>query len=90
MEDSSSTDTSHEVKDCLFLISGHRSFHDYLQVYLKSFQNCSSRTRHLPVSGYPGCTTSNPLRHGGFSPKGKPANERKESSVLSLIKVSGV
>lgn len=58
MEDCHSTDVFQEVKDCLFLLSGHRSLHSDRGP--KASQNSLSGMGHPSVAHYPGSTTSTP------------------------------
>lgn len=58
MEDCPSTDVSQEVKDCLFLLSGHISLHS--DPGPKVPQNSLSGMGHPSVAHYPGSTTSTP------------------------------
>lgn len=81
------SDLSQEVKNHLFILSGHRSFSgnpETRELPGCVFQNCLGRMGTLPVAVYP------PAHSPGTSSKGKPADERKEDFVSSPVKAFGV
>lgn len=97
VEDRPSTDLSQEVKDYLFLISGHRSSHG--DPGPKWLSGCTSQgtSKLLEQNGASACSwlpseyhQHIPLGCGWFSPKGKAADERKEGFVPLPVKASGM